>query len=67
MPSNRLAGHELPNEGRVWNGVIRALTNGAGDIACSCGVLSPYLMTTAARQRWHREHKDTVRTAGDPS
>lgn len=27
---------------------------------CSCGAMSDHEITTAARQRWHREHKAAV-------
>lgn len=63
--NTRLAGHELRHEGRVWNGVTREYGNGSGVTACTCGVESPYLPSTNARKRWHREHKDAVRAAMD--
>lgn len=28
---------------------------------CACGETSPHETTTAARQRWHRDHKRTVK------
>lgn len=33
-----------------------------GRALCECGEWSPELPSTAARKRWHREHKDEVRT-----
>jgi hypothetical protein len=64
MRSNRLAGHELRNEGKVYDVGGWPVLIGSG--RCTCGERSPVLPTPAARKRWHREHKDTVR-AGDPS
>lgn len=68
MISNRLAGHELRYEGRVFDaavGLVNSLVNGRGATRCSCGEWSPVLPSTAARKRWHREHKDAVRAAGE--
>lgn len=59
--STRLAGHGLPHEGRVWDGLTRQFGNYAGETHCSCGLVSPFLPTTAARKRWHGEHKDAIR------
>lgn len=59
MKSNRLAGHELPNEGRAYNAgnwIVRV-----GATRCSCGEVSPILQSATARKRWHRQHKDDVR------
>lgn len=59
MRSNRLAGHELPNEGRIyWNGIYIVRE---GQTRCSCGVESPTLPSANARRRWHANHKDEVR------
>jgi hypothetical protein len=59
MKSNRLAGHMLPNEGRLYNqyGFLRR----SGPATCSCGAQSEEMHSASARQRWHREHKDQVR------
>jgi hypothetical protein len=67
MRSNRLAGHELPNEGRIFpTGSFYSVPKGS--TRCSCGEESPVLSSVNARKRWHREHKDAVRAAaGDPS
>lgn len=62
MTPNRLAGHTLPHEGRVL--VYGGWSKGPGKARCSCGAeSSETLPTIAARQRWHRWHKDAVRTA----
>lgn len=61
MRTNRLAGHGLPHEGRVWNGLTRQFGNYAGTTSCSCGLISPFLASTSARRKWHREHKDKIR------
>jgi hypothetical protein len=61
---NRLADHELPWEGRVEDSLAYwGVRHGEGTTSCSCGEQSPVLPTTAARQRWHREHKDAIREA----
>ncbi len=54
-------GHSLLFEGKT-PGAIR-WTGGEGPGKCSCGVLSPSLPTTGARQRWHKEHKAEVLAA----
>jgi hypothetical protein len=64
MKSNRLAGHELRNEGRVYvpgsGYVSRVQARGK----CSCGATSGRLLPNAAqRKAWHREHKASVRAA----
>lgn len=58
MKSNRLSGHTLPFEGKIY-GYNRTVKHGRA--RCSCGALSPALDSDAARKRWHREHKDEVR------
>jgi len=60
MKPNRLVGHGLRDEGRVKDPAGR-LWNCEGSTRCECGERSPVLPTTAARKRWHREHKDAVR------
>lgn len=58
---NRLAGHTLPNEGKIWNG-IRLASSFEGRATCSCGEESPTELKNAERRRiWHRRHKDDVR------
>lgn len=51
----QLKGHGLRFEGRV-NGYF-GMGSGPGKGRCSCGAESETLPTTAARQRWHRQHK----------
>lgn len=53
--NTRLAGHELRNEGRVYD--PHGYVQSTGVSRCSCGDLSPVLESAAARKRWHREHK----------
>lgn len=57
--NNRLAGHSVPYEGRIFDGWL--VRDGAGEARCSCGAVSPVLPSTNARRKWHREHKDEVR------
>jgi len=62
MTPNRLAGHILPNEGRInTNGLGTAQP--CGPARCSCGATSGVLHSANARRRWHRQHKDEVRAA----
>lgn len=62
MKANRLVGHGLRMEGRVQlAGRLIGDGNGEGRGSCTCGVDSPLLPSTAARKRWHREHKDAIR------
>lgn len=60
--TNILKGHTLFAEGAAavawWPG---AWPSGPGQGRCSCGQLSPELPNRAARKRWHREHKDSIR------
>ena len=68
--STRKAGHGLRHEGRP---VLVAGCCGAdrsaddrtrnpydqiGHVLCECGSVSPCESTTAARQRWHRQHNE---------
>lgn len=67
-----LAGHSLTNEGEAFaeNGfpLSFAYRGGEGCGLCSCGEVSKWLPTRAARKRWHRTHKDEVRAQnGDSS
>ena len=56
----------MPHEGRAMVehrtlGLIAAYPQfGPGQTRCQCGEWSPELPTTAARKRWHREHKQQV-------
>ena len=61
MAANVLKGHGLFAEGRVLAGY--GWGSGPGRGKCSCGALSETLPSTAARQRWHKEHKAEVRAA----
>jgi hypothetical protein len=55
----RVPGHTLPWEGRVSDYTAYwGVRGGSGRTHCSCGEQSPELPSTAARQRWHREHKE---------
>jgi hypothetical protein len=59
----RVAGHTLPFEGRVM--VAGWYRNGPGFGRCSCGARSEKeLPNTAARQRWHRAHKEEIAGGG---
>lgn len=60
MRSNRLAGHTLPNEGRIQVGGIWVER---GPARCSCGAESDVLKSDNARRRWHFEHKAQIRAA----
>ena len=65
--SNRLAGHTLPYEGRVFDSRdprINRLVNGPGRAQCSCGEWSPDMPSTNARRKWHAAHKAGVRRSG---
>lgn len=59
MKPNRLAGHTLHSEGRLFD--LHGYPQCCGPAVCSCGATSGNLHTAAARKRWHREHKDAVR------
>jgi hypothetical protein len=57
--SVRVKGHGLRWEGRALS-IDARLHNGVGHGRCECGGRSPELPNTAARKRWHREHKQAV-------
>lgn len=57
-----IRGHALLHEGRTKVGYFH-LDNGFGPASCECGVESPDLTSTAARKRWHKEHKAEVLAA----
>ena len=72
--SSRLRGHGLLSEGRPyiwrqgdeedapsWHRADR--WEHAGHGVCSCGAASPdALETNGARQRWHKAHKEQIRS-----
>jgi hypothetical protein len=60
MRANRLAGHILPNEGRIFGNGI-GYPQAEGVARCSCGATSEVLQSANARKAWHRAHKDAVR------
>lgn len=62
-------GHTLVREGapHAWNGKRYEVTHlkgygtsGEGKGLCSCGATSPVLTSGAARQKWHRAHKEQI-------
>lgn len=59
MKNTRLAGHTLPDEGRIRD------TDGywtkTGAAVCSCGEKSEPLSSDNARRRWHSQHKQQAR------
>lgn len=71
MPKNtRVSGHYLINEGAPHDAFGYRLSWNApqGCGKCSCGLLSDWLDSTRARQRWHLAHKADIvakRLTGD--
>lgn len=76
--STRLRGHGLLSEGKPyffrqgdkqdtpsWHRADPDF-DGQGHGVCSCGAASPELETDGQRKRWHKAHKDEIRTALDP-
>ena len=63
MKANRLPGHTLPTEGRLYD--EHGNRAAVGSVTCSCGVPSPVLPSTTKRLLWHRYHKDHIRAGGD--
>jgi hypothetical protein len=59
MKSTRLAGHTLPDEGRIRDSDGYWIATGPA--VCSCGETSDELPSDNARRRWHRNHKQTVK------
>lgn len=61
--NTRLAGHGLIAEGWPYIGteVRKSHRSGHGMGKCECGTMSPMLPSTAARKRWHRDHKQEIR------
>ncbi len=60
MNVTRMAGHTLPNEGRIYVNSYRQLI---GPAVCSCGDQSEDLPSDSARRKWHRDHKQQKATA----
>lgn len=63
MPRNtRVSGHYLIREGfpHDSNGYELGWQAKQGRGKCSCGALSDWYDTTAARQRWHSSHKADI-------
>lgn len=68
MRSNRLAGHELPFEGKATRKERKSFAakqtgEQVGHTYCSCGERSPELPSDNARKKWHRDHKNDIRSA----
>lgn len=62
--STKLAGHTLPREGRISNG-IQYVSAIEAKAVCSCGEESSELYHNAEqRKRWHRRHKEDIRGHG---
>lgn len=54
-----IKGHGLRGEGRVLS--TGGWVKSGPDVGrCECGASSDHLPNTAARKRWHREHKQAV-------
>jgi hypothetical protein len=65
-PGLRVVGHALRNEGAPhdMDGILRFYAaGGEGHGWCQCGAMSGWLTTTAARKKWHRQHKREVSAA----
>lgn len=70
-----IRGHALLFEGQAltphdgdavpWEPTYRLTHKSEGTAYCECGEHSGVLPSTAARQRWHAQHKDEVRPAPD--
>jgi hypothetical protein len=66
MRNTRLSGHALwgegspykPGEHTPW---VRAFGTSSGAAVCTCGEASGVLESNAARQQWHRDHKEAIR------
>jgi len=60
----RVYGHTDPTQGAPHDAAGRSITSGRtgmGRARCSCGALSPEaLPSQAARQRWHRRHREAL-------
>lgn len=71
--STRLRGHGLLSEGKPYQHrqddeedtpSWHRVPGWEGHGVCSCGASSPDLDTDGGRQRWHRDHKDKIRSDG---
>jgi len=57
---NRLAGHTMPDEGRLYD--ARGMRIYRGRARCSCGAESEQVYTSGTRRRgWHFDHKNAIR------
>lgn len=65
FPKNRIAGHGLIGEGIPHDDNGEPVASSEGRALCRCGARSDVRKSTAARKRWHREHKAVI-TAGLP-
>lgn len=61
--NTRLSGHTLIAEGRPFTaeGQLYGAQWRNGHAKCSCGALSEALPSQGKRQKWHREHKESIR------
>lgn len=57
---NLLPGHVLRSEGHPFDVYGTRIAGRDGYALCSCGAHSPHLASHAARQRWHRTHKQHI-------
>ncbi len=48
---------DRPIAGRHFRRLRAGTVSGEGRGVCACGAFSDYLPTSAARRRWHNEHK----------
>ncbi len=56
-----LAGHALQDEGKAHYTDEGLFRWDGGRAMCECGALAPKGVGVRAAQRWHREHKDSLR------
>lgn len=63
--SGHLSGHTLLGEGAAYNEHGSRIgyqgTGGPGMAKCSCGALSPFVISGMKRKQWHRDHKAAIR------
>lgn len=63
-----VSGHTLLSEGEPYDADGHAISRWdtearqTGRAKCSCGELSDPIATKAGRKRWHRDHKDEVKS-----
>lgn len=68
MKNTKIKGHALRHEGRVYAGPIAGYVAGiVGPAVCSCGAESEPLAQAADRKRWHRDHKNDIRSEIGPA